>query len=551
MTTIFFAKAKNIIFGKTTVVLLVIMLLGLLLRLCGVNFGLPYLYDFDEKIFVDRAYYMLGNRDPNPHWFGAPASITIYSLCITYVLIFAVGFLLGQFQSPSDFKELYLSDPTVFYLTGRLISVSFGTAIIGLTYLIARKITGNFGGYIAALMVAILPLNIQFSRLIRMDMPMVFFVLLAFLFCLEILQTNSWKSHICSGLSLGLAISCKYPAVFFSPVILAAHLVYLWRTKIFTPTRIIASGFASVLACFLSAPFAFLDFSQTLKDVFFESRSEHLGATGGGLIDNLWWYINVVLQSELGLLGLLLSILAICYGVSRRDTNLALTTFAIFIFLISISSLSLRWERWILPLFPFLAILLSSSITSITDLIRVSLKKKKLMVILLTTLVLVTPLSNSLLNVKTLMGDDTRTLATVWIEQNLPNHSRILVELGAPQLQIESFQILQVSDSGEPYVVDQNSYDAKRFIPEFKFIGNLQTIHQLKELEVDYIVMTDVEQRYRKELENTTNKSKDEKSIKKVLSIYQQVRKIGHPVYHMKPKLGSNPGPEITIYSLP
>lgn len=527
-----------------------ILFFGAAIRLCGVNFGLPYLYDFDEMIFVDRAYYMLGNQDLNPHWFGAPASITIYLLFFTYIGIFVLGMLFGVFKSPSDFKELYLADPTLFYLSGRLISVFFGTAAIALVYFIGRKLMNHRGGCIAALVIAVIPLKIEFSRLLRMDAPLVFFILLAFLFCLEILKTNSWRSYLIAGVSIGFGISCKYPAIFFAPMILIAHVIYSWRSKSFTPKRLIASALVSSLAFFVTAPFVFIDFRQTLQNVIFESRSEHLGATGNGILSNLAWYISNVIRQELGLLGFILAFAAICYTLYRRRPDWGLAALAMVIFIVIISSLSLRWERWILPVFPFLALFIAYAIVSIVDAIQVKSHLKKSLLIAITTVVLLAPLRISILEAKSAMGVDTRTQAAEWIHQKIPSDSRILVELSSPQLELESYQIFQINEDGHIYQIDKESQDAKKFIPEYKFIGNLKDIAELKKSKIDYVVTSGIEQRYRKELEQSHSSVKDVENIEKIISIYEQISSLGEQIYQVDSQLGVNSGPEIIIYAL-
>jgi hypothetical protein len=100
-----------------TVVLTIILLSGILLRLYGINFGLPYLYNPDEPDFVSPAVKILANRDLNPHWFGLPGTTTIYMLAALHAAIFGVGYGFGIFAGPEDFQTLFFQNPTIFYLT--------------------------------------------------------------------------------------------------------------------------------------------------------------------------------------------------------------------------------------------------------------------------------------------------------------------------------------------------------------------------------------------------------------------------------------------------
>jgi hypothetical protein len=107
---------------------------AIVLRLYGINYGLPYLYDPDEPLFVSRAMEILAHRDLNPHWFGVPGTTTIYMLSALYATIFGVGYGIGIFTGPEDFKTLYFQNPTVFYLSGRVMIAAFGVAAVLLTY---------------------------------------------------------------------------------------------------------------------------------------------------------------------------------------------------------------------------------------------------------------------------------------------------------------------------------------------------------------------------------------------------------------------------------
>ena len=70
------------------IVLGIILIGGLLVRLYGIDWGLPYRYNADESLFIGRAGYILRTFDFNPHWFGHPGTTTIYLLVIIYSLIY-------------------------------------------------------------------------------------------------------------------------------------------------------------------------------------------------------------------------------------------------------------------------------------------------------------------------------------------------------------------------------------------------------------------------------------------------------------------------------
>src|SRR5713226_9217714 len=155
----------------------VVVLLAIVLRTWFIEADLPLVHDPDEPVFVDRAMAMLRNRDPNPHWFGAPASPTIYMLAGIYGGLFVLGRLSGHFNSPEDFRVLYHTDPTLIYLSGRLATSLFGIGCVILTYAIGNRLQSHWCGLVAALLVAINREHVIYSQLIRMDVLMGFFLL--------------------------------------------------------------------------------------------------------------------------------------------------------------------------------------------------------------------------------------------------------------------------------------------------------------------------------------------------------------------------------------
>src|SRR6185436_11699624 len=151
-------------------ILFLILIAAIAVRLYAINYDLPFVYDQDEPMFVQHALSMLKNRDLNPHWFGPPASTTMYLLALVYGTIFGVGRIIGTFQSAEDFRNLYYSNPTVFYLSGRIISAVFGVATIWLVYKIGRRLFGSATSLIAAAVVTLSPIHILLSQQVRMDM---------------------------------------------------------------------------------------------------------------------------------------------------------------------------------------------------------------------------------------------------------------------------------------------------------------------------------------------------------------------------------------------
>ncbi|MCW6035788.1 glycosyltransferase family 39 protein [Spirulina subsalsa FACHB-351] len=524
---------------SAALILLLILALGSFLRLYGINFGLPNLYNFDEIIFVDRAYYMLGNQDPNPHWFGAPASTTIYLLVLTYILIFAVGMIAGQFSSPSEFKELYLTDPTIFYLSGRLVTALFGIAMIILVYGIGRKLFNSTVGLIGAAVIAFSPLCIYLSKLIRMDIQMTVFLLLSLWFCLQLLDSPKWRNYILAGLFLGLAITTKYPAIIFTFTIILAHFITRLKTEK-SHLKLGVSALSCVLGTFVSSPFLFLDIQRAWQDIIYEGRSEHLGSTGQGFLPDLIWYWREPILSNFTIIGALLSLIGLSFAVASKRKDLLIFISFPVLFFVFIASLGLRWDRWIIPVFPFLALLIGYAIYRLYYWIKQRFSSRISQFISLALLgIILLPLANiSFLESREMAGVDTRTLAGEWMLEHIPPKSAVLVELYTPQLPKDSFQFFEVNDQGELQQKDVTDFEHYRFIPSWSQIGNLNDIEQITEQNIDYIVMSNMYDRFAREKEQYLE----------IVKTYEVIMQQKTLVYETERVRGVNDGPNIRIY---
>src|SRR5262249_22527960 len=125
------------------------------------------------------------------------------------------------------FEPLVLTvkrDEVEYMVIGRAISAALGTACVPLAYLIARRLGGRAAGLIAAFLLACAVVHLRESHFFSVDMSMVFFSTVAWLFAFRIAENGRWRDYMLAGLSLGAAIACKYSATFLIVVLVVAHL---------------------------------------------------------------------------------------------------------------------------------------------------------------------------------------------------------------------------------------------------------------------------------------------------------------------------------------
>ncbi|BAY22967.1 hypothetical protein NIES2100_27310 [Calothrix sp. NIES-2100] len=535
-------KLERLLSIHEKLTIIIISVLGLVLRLYGINFGLPYIYDPDEPTFVIAAVKILASRDPNPHWFGHPASTEIYILVALYTIIFLIGKSLGIFVNAEAFKSLYFHDPTVFYLSGRLLSAVVGTAIIFLTYLIGRKIFNKNIGLMAAILMAIIPLHVHFSKLVRADLIMTFLILCGLWYCLKILENNSYINYIGVGFLTGLAIVTKYPSVVFTLTIILTYILSKgWQSKggkFYLPVSLLAC----VTGAFLGSPFLFLDFQQVIANVTFESRATHLSATGGGFIYNLIWYLQFAVIKNFTFSGLLLAVFGfvICLA-SKQKHKWLLLSFPLF-FLLFISSLNLIWERWIIPIVPFTCLIVAYAIYTIANWVERRLNPRlALWTILLLMVINCVPLSTlSIVQGREMSGVDTRTLAGRWMMSNIKSGSFVLMEAYTPQLPKRSFKFFEVN-GGAIVEINPDSQKHEIFQPRLSSkIGEIKEVEDIRKKNIEYIVMSNMCDRFLLARDKYIDVVATCKKIMTSASLIYEIEKT--------PKV--NQGPKIRIYKV-
>jgi len=244
--------------------ILLILLLGLLIRIYGINHGFPYIFHPDEPAVIRTA---LGIRfDINPKHFDWP-HLYFY---VNYFIFYSFAFLrdvianLGYKEAVSLLFPLMWNDKLVFYLISRVLTALVGTATIVPVYLAAKKLFNRTTAMFAALTVAVIPLHVVYSHLALPDIPMLFFLCWYIYFASCIFKDPSSKNYVLAGLFLGLSASTKYNG--------GLAVIYILLINVFTQKfdfssfkKILFTGVSSVLGFLIGTPFALFDFDTFIR----------------------------------------------------------------------------------------------------------------------------------------------------------------------------------------------------------------------------------------------------------------------------------------------
>lgn len=401
------------------------------LRLQSIHFGLPALNDPDELTFELGALRMLRGATLNPGWFGHPATTTMYVLAVTTVGVLGCGLLAGRFASVQDFADAIYADPSWVMLPGRVAMAVFAVATVYLTWRLARELFDRRTAFAAAALLAVNPVHITWSQIIRSDMMACFFMLLCLLAALRIGRRDRWRDYVLASLWLGAAMATKWPyalsalAVFGAVALrVAAHPSERVRTLV----RLMLFGAMALGFLFAISPYLLLDHVTALRHMRGEAQVRHLGATGSGPLENAWWYLSGPVWIGLGPVGLGLAAWGLALIAKRREA-LAVILPPLLGFFVLLFMQHLVWERWALALMPLLAICGGVGLIAFVDLIsnrpRSALPAAAVALVLAGALL--PPALRGQADARARLND-TRQLASRWAETHVPPGRSILVE---------------------------------------------------------------------------------------------------------------------------
>lgn len=407
--------------------ILCILALAFLVRIAGINFGLPDLYHADEPIVVNHAL-AYGTGDLNPHFFKIPPLIS-YLLFVVYGFYFLAGSFIGNFKSTDDFLNLFLSDPTSFYLLGRIIfGALIGTATVYLLYRLGRKFFSREHGLLSSFFLAVCFLHVRDSHYIYVDVPLLFLLVLSFFPILRILDHGGKKNYLLFGIIFGMAVATKYNGVFLIFPFLVAHLIRNGSVKLmFTSLAI------SVLVFFILNPFGIIDLKFFITELLTQSKSE--------TFSGFFHHFHYSLAGGMGIPLFYLSLAGCVFAFFSRDlVRLTLLSF-VFVYFVVLAVLSQPYDRYVLPLIPFLCFFAADALIKIGEKVRMVQKWP----IVFAVFVIIPSSAKIFASDYLFLQKDVRTQTREWIDQYIPADSKIALDLQfySPRLKPNLKQILE------------------------------------------------------------------------------------------------------------
>lgn len=334
----------------------------------GIQQGLGRLPEEVTRIAISSQITSSG--DLNPHWFGHPATLLIYLLAGLYKLILWITGI-------QDIRQLYLSNPSILFLSARIVARLAAVGSTILTFEFGKTLLPFRWALASALLLAINPLFTMHAHRARAD-HLLTIALLAGAWLLLRLQTKpSAQRAVLLSAFTGVAVTFKYSAA----SLMISWLISLvasggmnWRSLVRCLKLVAIAACSAIIA----SPFLLL------------SWHEAWGGLGSEIVKDSTWepHLNAlllinVLRYSLSALGvIILSIAAIrglhhCWRVGPRGVQLMLAnpvgnpvsslSLVYIVYILGTFMASTYNATWLAPATPFLSIILMLELRNLQE----------------------------------------------------------------------------------------------------------------------------------------------------------------------------------------
>ncbi len=398
---------------------------GLWLRLRGLGYGLPAVYNMDEVAIMNRAM-AFGIGDLNPKNFLYP-TFYFYALFAWEGLSFAAGLVMGWWDSLAAFQREFFVDPSRLYWSGRLLTALCGAATVAAVATWTARLSGHVAGLIAATILAVTPIAVMDAHYVKHDVPVTLLIVLVHVILTRILTTDGTarrRDVLLAGAVSGLAISTHYYAIF---VVLPVAAALLTQPGVSWPDRVrdgVRAGFAAIVVFLAASPFLLPEFGTAWTDITQNRAIVMDRATAqAGWFPSLGAYLNLLRDFRVPVF--LVAAVLLSYVVRRgQRRHLILGLFPVA-FLVFISN-TVPATRYLNPLLPFFAAAVAAGMLRLVVSFSGAWRSAAWLMVALT------PFAFGLLDSLALgtffQQTDTRTLGQHWIEAQVPPGSTVLLQ---------------------------------------------------------------------------------------------------------------------------
>jgi Dolichyl-phosphate-mannose-protein mannosyltransferase len=400
---------------------------ALLLRVIGLQFGLPSVYNPDEVAIMARAL-SFAKGTLNPENF-------LYPTFYFYVLFAWVGcylaFLLitGRAESIAALQRLYFVAPAGIYTAGRFLGAVSGTLTLVPLHRLALQIADRRTALAAALFLAAAPLHVRDSHYVKHDVFATLAIVAAYLAMARVWPAPrdggpSTRHTVMAGAACGVAFSTHYYTVFLAfPLLFTIVLGWRHRGTEMLMRQVIAAAATSTVVFFALSPYLALEPMIAWRDITANRAIVVDRAVTSGMFAPALRYGHMLLTDSAGL-PIVLCGLAGLLLMLRQRLALAVWLLAFPLpFLLFIANTAPA-SRYLNPIVPFLVLFAAWALSQVATAMRFGPR-----LFWGAVAVIVIPSLAGSVRVGTFFRQsDTRELAEAYIREHVPSGSAVAIQ---------------------------------------------------------------------------------------------------------------------------
>ncbi|MCK9248931.1 MAG: glycosyltransferase family 39 protein [Solirubrobacteraceae bacterium] len=400
---------------------------GLGLRLWGIRNGLPWAYNADENgHFLPQAVGMF-RGDLNPHYFINPPGFT-YAVHLGLWIRFGGG---------EGVWDAYAANPGDVLLVGRTVAALLSVSAVALIYLAGTRLLDRHTGILAAGLLSVAFLPVFYGHLALNDAPQLAPIALGLWASAGVLRLGRDRDYLVAGLAIGLAAAFKYTGgIVLLPLVAAAAIQAAAPGGRIPALRGILLALLTFVLGFIAAnPYALLAFDDFWFGISFQSEAagettvSKIGSTHDHALPFYIWTVTW----GLGVVPLIAAIGSLV-PLWRDDRRVLLVLApAPLLFLLFMSSQGRYFARWLLPIYPMLALLAGYGVSRVVAVVAERLPGWRHTALAVGGIVLCGQGLVASVHVGTVLNrEDTRNVTRAWLVEHVPEGERIVLEPVVP-----------------------------------------------------------------------------------------------------------------------
>lgn len=406
---------------KTDKFLLLAIILGLIFGLYGINWG-GWVECWNPDQMAFQPLFSSSRKIPfEPSFFHKPPFHTYfnYFLCV-YPLEIIQKILQKLLNQPIDLQAAKI-------IWSRLLTIFLFLGSIALVFRITKIFFGIWEARIVSLIFATTAGFIVESHFLTADIPVLFWMLLAFAFAQNISLKGRGLDYALAGFFTGIATATKYNGLGVGIAIVIAHILIcrpiFWKALLFSKKHFL--GLAMVVIGFIVGnPFAIDPQSNFIADFWYNYLTTPVYEGNISAEHSYWNFLSLFIQI-IGLPAFIIWIVSLVFcfyflfsshenSQAKKGIILLLSVFLLYYY--KFGDFPRLEVRFVMPILPFCLMLSSPFWTKI--------KSKSILVVMLVGAI-ITYNSLSSFYVGKRFTEDPRMEAREWVSKNIPEGSSV------------------------------------------------------------------------------------------------------------------------------